>query len=87
MVSRNVPVMVTSPCRTGSSLLEQAAALGVVHLLGGGEGQQLVARAVQQLAGDFAQIRIGDVIRRADDFVEHFLRVAWGAGGSARRKC
>ena len=29
MVSRNVPVMVTSPCRTGSSLLEQAAAIGV----------------------------------------------------------
>ena len=61
-------------------VVEQAAALGVVHLLGGGEGQQLVARTVEQLAGDPAQIRVGDMIRRADDLAEHLVRVARGAG-------
>ena len=53
--------------------MEQAAAFGVVHLLGGGEGQQLIARAIEQFTGDLAQIRIGDVIARSSD-------------GAARRK-
>ena len=61
-------------------MVEQTAALGVVHLLGGGEGQQLVACAVEQLAGDEPQIFIRDMIRRTDDFLAHFTRVTRRTG-------
>ena len=73
-------------CRAqhGGHVMEQTAALGVVHLLGGGKGQQLVACAVEQLTGDEPQVFIRDMIRCTDDLLAHFTRVTRRAGDERR---
>lgn len=56
----------------GGHMVKQTAPLRVMHLLGGGKGEKPVPCAVEQLAGDPAQIVVGNVVGGTDHLREHF---------------